>query len=44
MAVSLTPSISIGQRIEPLVKQGACPSGYRTQGDYCVPGSAASAS
>ncbi|WPL15705.1 hypothetical protein Thiowin_00619 [Thiorhodovibrio winogradskyi] len=24
---------------DPLVKQGACPSGYRTQGDYCVPGS-----
>ena len=23
----------------PLVKQGACPSGYRTSGGYCVPSS-----
>jgi hypothetical protein len=43
LAATLTLALapSRGQELDPLVKQGACPSGYRTQGDYCVPGSAA---
>jgi hypothetical protein len=39
IALTLTPAIGLGQGLTPLVKHGACPSGYRTQGEYCVPGS-----
>lgn len=41
MAVSLVPAASHAQAAGPLIKQGACPSGYFTQGGYCVPRSGA---
>ncbi|EIC22842.1 hypothetical protein [Thiorhodovibrio frisius] len=36
LAGVLTITTSLSHALEPLVKQGTCPSGYYTQGDYCL--------
>jgi hypothetical protein len=38
LASLLATSVALAQQ-PPLPRQGACPSGYRTSGNYCVPSS-----
>ncbi len=41
MVSFLLPAVSLADSlpVQVIVKDGSCPSGYRTSGKYCVPGS-----
>ena len=39
IASALTLACAVAQAQQPLIKNGACPSGYHTSGNYCTPSS-----
>jgi hypothetical protein len=42
IASALTLACTVAQAQQPLIKNGACPSGYHTSGNYCLASSASS--
>jgi hypothetical protein len=34
----LHPELTRAESLSPLLKNGSCPSGYHTSGEYCIPG------